>query len=73
MANETAKPTAPPTLTSKGAIDIPDGAHTFVVAPIGSDKGPAEVRALDETDAVVTWCAANAVPPEDRRLTVKRK
>lgn len=74
--DKTAKPAAiavSPVLRSKGAIDIPDGAHSFIITPIGSDKPQAEVIALDETDAVVAWCEANAVKPEDRRLTVKRK
>jgi hypothetical protein len=65
---------APPSsgpIVSATALEVPAAAQKFLVTPFEGE--PAEVTAIDETDAISTWCQATSTPHEKRRLTVKRK
>lgn len=63
-----------PDITSATAKEIPAAAKVFLVAPRvkpGEEPpAPNRVSAVDEVDAIVAWCAARGVRPEDRNVTV---
>jgi hypothetical protein len=64
-------PVSSSAIVSANAQQAPDAAKVFKLTD-HAEKVSFDVMALDETDAIVGWCAHTKKKPEDRRVSVTR-
>ncbi len=54
---------------SAAAVEMPEKAKLFSVTDLRGDNS-CDVTAIDEPDAIATWCEATGTPAESRKVTV---
>ena len=67
-----APPVPPDPFVSASAAEMPDRAKVFSVVDRAGDNS-CDITAIDEPDAIATWCVATGTPPEKRKVTVALK
>lgn len=67
---EPAEVTSRDPFVSAAAVEIPEKAKLFSVTDLRGDNS-CDVTAIDEPDAIATWCEATGTPAESRKVTVK--
>ena len=65
-------PVPPDPFVSAAAAEMPDKAKVFAVTDRDGDNS-CDITAIDEPDAIATWCVATGTPAEKRKVTVALK